>query len=107
MTEFKFLYFFEGPDHRLVEIKILNDDLPRDKKYHWMLYNKQEQSFIKLTFSKMNETTRTFKEGILAFNDGSAQLKLGPEVIKMKNHSEHSVNPEFKLICHEYLSKIN
>ncbi|ADO67083.1 hypothetical protein crov050 [Cafeteria roenbergensis virus] len=71
--EFEFKYRFESNNinefDEIYEIKYLNfsNNSPKNEKYQW--YYQTPNDLIKLTFLKMDNNIREFKEGILILTE--------------------------------------
>lgn len=106
MKPFTFLYYFESTEMLLVEVKITDDTLPRNKKYHWLLYNKCENSFRRLSFREMTDDVRVFEEGKLKFDDTCSSLNIGERVYNFKNYSHLTPPDSFISQCKLFLGSI-
>ncbi len=103
MKPFKFLYLFESEKYILTEIKILDEDLPRGKKYFWLFFNTIDQSFMKLDFQNMEDGHREFKQGSLTFDNDHGIIEFHGCKISMNNLSHLAPSSSFRTKCTNYL----
>jgi hypothetical protein len=57
------LYNYASAAFALVELKLANSSLPRNKRYYWLLLDLKQQSIQRLTFKSMKDNQREFGEG--------------------------------------------
>ena len=91
---YEILYYFEGHDIDIFEIKrdIISED--KSKVYFWVVYFKNDQIVKRLSFQSMDESSRTFIEGSLEFNSGEAVFTQGEHTFKLIKSNMQELAPK-------------
>ncbi len=104
-STYKILFFLENEQFILAEVKRTDlPDLPKDQKFHWVIFDKVSCFTEKLSFVSMNSSEnfqeRTFKQGKLKFNEFQGVFEREEESFVLQNHTGRLL-PEamFRLIC--------
>ena len=71
----KIIYNFECDSHCLFEIKLkIENESDKSKLYHWLLFDKYNQTLQELDFISMSDDGRVFKQGRLRIDNGKSIL---------------------------------
>jgi len=71
----KIKYCFESDSYCLFEIKLNIENEPdKYKLYHWLLFDKYNQTLQELDFVSMSDNSRVFKQGRLVFDNENSTL---------------------------------
>jgi len=95
------LFNYANNNYALVEIKLCNESLSRDQKYHWLLLNKNDNTIQRLRFKSMNGSFRRFAEGNVQLGDESAFLVVNRLMLQLP------VSKNTYLAVDEYCKRIN
>jgi len=91
-STYKILFFLENEQFIIAEVKRTDlSDLPKDQKYHWVIFDKANYFIEKLSFVSMNSSEnlqeRTFKQGELKFNEFQGVFEREGESFVLQNHT--------------------
>lgn len=94
---YQILFLLENEEALICEVKRTDlVDAPKDKKYHWVFYDKTDRSVKKLSFVSMNSSDdlqeRSFKQGELKFNDSEGLFEGAGKCFILQNHSGISLS---------------
>jgi len=94
---YQILFLLENEEALICEVKRTDlVDAPKDKKYHWVFYDKTDGSVQKLSFVSMNSSDdiqeRSFKQGELKFNASEGVFEGEDNRFVLQNHTGNSLS---------------